>query len=589
MSLLLRRILPGILALLVLLLAVLGWLAGTEAGLRLVWQQAVKLSEPALAAASVEGRLIGTIRVNDLRYETGQLLFAARSLQLDWTAADLLDGVLHIKALVAAGVRYEQRAAGSAEPLVLPQQISLPLAVELQALSIHDAVIVGAPQADPLQIDSLELAGSWRDARLEITHLALRRPDLGLTATAGMQMQAEYPLAGEISVQATLPDYAPLLAQAHLSGSLQTLHIEPSLPAPYALQASLTLTHPLTDLQLEGSVRLQDSDLTAINATWPDMRLDGTVTAQGPPEALQLNGTLDIRDAIAGALQLLFAGQLQPETLRFDTLQLTAADRPTRLDAQGSIGFGAAPVFDFAAQWQALVWPLQGEPEYESRQGSFTLAGTPNAYRLDAQGDLKLQDRLAGLLELRARSGAAPGSWQIEAASLSGGASRIEAQGLVGSLYRLDWRIDAPRLGDLAPLATGSLRGKGSLSGSYPEFALRAEASGSDIGIEDYHLGQLSLAGAVNLAPGQPSRLQASVSAAVAGGRVARLDVDGSGTTDRHRLKLQVDSDRGKAGLDVTGHWDGTSWKFDLQQASLAYPEGAGTLATGTNRYPALL
>lgn len=574
MSLLLRRILPGILLLLVLLLAALAWLAATEAGLRLVWQQAVRLSEPALSAASVEGRLLGKIRLGELRYETDQLLFSAKSLQLDWTPMDLLDGLLRVRALAGEEVRYEQRAAGSDEPLALPQQISLPFAIELQDLVIDDLVIVSAPQAEPLSFDAIALAGSYRDSRLEITRLDLRRPEIALAATATLQTQAEYPLTGDLRWQATLPDYAPLAAHTRLSGSLHTLQVEQTLAAPYALQASLTLTGLLSGLNLDGAIELQNTDLTAINAAWPDMHLNGTATVRGPPGALQLSGTVDVQDPVAGALQLVFAGNLQPEVLQFDTLQLSSTDRPTRLDAAGSIGFGAQPVFDFQAQWQALAWPLQGEPEYESTQGQFTLTGTPQAYRLDARGDLKLQDLLAGQLALRARSAEEPGSWQIEAASLTGGASRVEAKGQVGSEYDLDWRVDALRLGDLSPQATGSLSGKGTLKGSFPELAIRASASGSGIGFRNFRLAQLEIDGDINLAKGQASRLKADiVDAVLAGTRVARLAVDGSGTTAQHRVRLQADSEHGNADLAVTGHWDGASWKFDLQQASLAYPE----------------
>ncbi len=449
----------------------------------------------------------------------------------------------------------------------------LPFAVELQGLSINNLAVISAHRPGRFRrchcADRVVSRQSARD------HTSRSAPaEIALAATVTLQTQAEYPLTGDLRWQATLPDYAPLTAHTRLSGSLATLQVEQTLAAPYALQASLALSGLLSDLHLDGAIELQDSSLSAINAAWPDMHLNGAVTVRGPPDALQLSGTVDVQDPVAGALQLVFAGNLQPEVLQFDTLQLSSTERPTRLDAQGSIGLGAQPVFDFQAQWQALAWPLQGEPEYESTQGQFTLTGTPQAYRLDARGDLKLQDLLAGQLALLAHSASTPGSWQIEAASLTGGASRVEAKGQVGSEYDLDWRVDVPRLGDLSPQATGSLSGKGTLKGSFPELAIRASASGSGIGFRNFRLGQLEIDGDINLAKGQASRLKADIGDAVlAGTRVARLAVDGSGTTAQHRVRLQADSEHGNADLVVTGYWDGASWKFDLQQASLAYPE----------------
>ncbi|MBT8117842.1 MAG: translocation/assembly module TamB domain-containing protein, partial [Gammaproteobacteria bacterium] len=40
-----------------------------------------------------------------------------------------------------------------------------------------------------------------------------------------------------------------------------------------------------------------------------------------------------------------------------------------------------------------------------------------------------------------------------------------------------------------------------------------------------------------------------------------------------HTLELALDSDRGTADLGATGRWDGTTWRFGLQQGRLAYPQ----------------
>lgn len=568
-----RRVLPGILAVLVLVPAVLGWLAGTESGLRLLWRALISPAVPELAIGNLQGRLAGTLRLSDVRYETGQLLFTARSLQLDWSPTALFDGLLRIRRLAADGVRYEQRAAGDGGPLQLPARISLPIALELEDLSVHDLVVISAPQAAPLSLDSVELAGSYRGSALELTRLDVRQADFAADGSLSLQTQADYALAGTLRWQAGLPGYAPLAVQAVLSGTLHALHIEQTADAPYALQLSLTLNEPLAGLTLDGSAVLADSDLAAINATWPAMRLKGRVTAQGPVDALRLDGALDVQDPLAGALQLVFAGQLLPDALRFETLQLAAAERPTRLEAQGRIGFGAGPVFDFQANWEALAWPLTGTPEYASREGHFTLTGTPDRYRLEAQGELRWQDRLAGRLSLQARSAATPGNWQVEQARLSGGRSRIEASGQVGEVYDLHWRVDAPRLGDIVPQAAGTLSGSGTLRGTLPEPALAVRASGAGIAWRDVRLGALDVDGTLNLAAGQSSRLKATLGdARLAGVQVLRVSLEGAGTTAQHHVRLLAETDQGKADIDVNGRWDAAVWQFDLQDASLARP-----------------
>ncbi|MGB5474533.1 MAG: translocation/assembly module TamB, partial [Gammaproteobacteria bacterium] len=189
MSLLLRRILPGILALLLLVLALLGWLAGTESGLRLLWRQLIGPVVPELAIGTVQGRLAGSIRLTDVHYESGQLLFEARSLQLDWSPAALLDKLLRIERLAGEGVRYEQRMAGNGQPLQLPDRFSLPVALEVQDLSIQELVIVGAPGAEPLAFDAVTLAGGYHGTELTIARFAVRHAAVAVDGALGLQTQ----------------------------------------------------------------------------------------------------------------------------------------------------------------------------------------------------------------------------------------------------------------------------------------------------------------------------------------------------------------------------------------------------------------
>ncbi|MGB5259901.1 MAG: translocation/assembly module TamB domain-containing protein [Gammaproteobacteria bacterium] len=574
MSLIKHRLLPGLLAVLLLLMAGVVWLAGTESGLRVLWQHLLEPLVPELSSGAVTGRLAGNITISDLRYETDQLLFAARTLHLEWAPRGLLDGVVQIHRLAGEGVRYEQRGEGSDEPTELPARVTLPVAIDLQHLAITGAVIVSAPGAEPVAFDSLQLAGSYRDTRLDISQFALRRADLHLDGTATLHTEGDFALSGELRWEALPPGYAPLQAETRLSGSLRRLQLDQVVAAPYAVQASVLLNAPLAELQLEAAVELQATDLVAINSGWPDMRLAGTMAATGPPAALRLTGSVDLRDATAAALQLVFAGTLQPASLQLDTLRLSSPGRPSRLDAHGTIGLGAQPEFDFQAEWQALSWPLAGAAEYESKQGRFTLAGTADAYRLDAAGDLKYLDVAAGQLAVRARSGSERDSWQIETASFTGGSATVTASGLVGSRYDLDWQVDAPRIADLSPQATGSLRGSGRLVGSLPDLSISLKADAADIVFQEQRIGSLNVVGDVFLGDDRTSRLQGRLGdASLAGIHVTRLEVEGAGTTAQHSLKLKVDSGYGASDLDLTGRWDRDTWQFNLQQANLAYPQ----------------
>ena len=571
MSSLLRRLLLILFALLLVLLGSVAWLAGTETGLQLVWQRLLVPLMPQLSAAEVRGRLIDGVDLRELRLDGEDQLVTIRSLELDWTPRELLNGILRIDRVAAQGVHYEPRGAGSDAPLELPQRITLPVAVELTELSVQDVVLLTAPGETPQQIDSLRLAGSFRNARLQVTRLALRLASLSVDGHASLQTHDAYAVDGELHTTVQQAGYAPLESDTRLSGNLSVLQIEQAVAPPYALKASIALTNPLTELQLEGKLEMQQADLAVIRADWPGMQLAGSIDVSGPPDDLQLEGRVDIRDAMAETLQLVFAGRFGPQAVQVDRLQLTANGQPARLMAEGTIGLGAQPTFDFQADWQALAWPLTGTADYASRQGHFSLAGTPDNYALDASGDLRYRDLLDAQLDLRARSGSEPGSWQIETARLTRGTARVSAAGLVGNQFALDWQIEAPDLSALSPQTTGSLHGDGRLAGSPPALSVTLRARGEGIVFQQHRIDALRIDGDIRLDDTQASRLQATLEQAVlAGSRIERFAIDGSGTMAGHGLALTLASEYGNAELDATARWDGSTWHFTVPQARLS-------------------
>ncbi len=575
MNVLLRRILQSVLALLLLVTVLLAWLLGTGSGLRVTLQVLETQLAPELSIRAAEGRLAGSLLLHDVRYETEDLLFSTGTLQLDWSPAALLSGEFHIDHLAATAVRYERYtvAEDDAAPLVLPERLALPLAIRIQAASFENLVLVTAPGAEPVVIDAITLAAGFNDSQLSVQQLAVRQAQLDLHGAATLRTLDDYPVTGDLQWQLSLPGYAPLVASTVLSGSLHTLQIEQSVQPPYAMQASLQLEEPLAELQVDARVKLHDSALQQINPAWPDMQLNGSVRASGAPSALQLDGQVAVQDAVAGALQLVFAGRLETDALQVERLQLTSDTHPARLDAQGHIGLGAQPVFDFAADWSELVWPLNGSPDYQSEQGHVTLRGTADDYRLEASGDLQISGLLSGAIQLRAKSAREPGNWLIELAELTGGASQIEVAGQAGEHYDLSWSINSANLSELFPQAVGRVQGKGTIKGALPALALGAQLRGSGIRWQDLRLGKLSVEGNVQLADGQTSRLDATVSdARLAGITISTLQFNASGKPEHHKLRLQASTDQGEADLHSIGHWDGKRWAFDLEQAQLAYP-----------------
>lgn len=430
------RILSAVALLLILLLLAAAALVSTGTGLQLLWSGLSAHTAPALSVDTVEGRLAGSLRLQGVRYRTDQVHFSADELRLEWRPLALLRGTLHVREIAARGVYYRtvgQAPATDEPPAVLPERIELPLAIVLEALSVDEASLALDAEAEALPVDSLRLALRFTDSRLELERLELRAPDLGLDATVTLETAGAYPVTGELTASAGIPDYASLEASARIEGTLQQLGVRLELAPPYAATAELQLTQPFDAPQLRGNVRLQATDLAAIHAAWPALRLDATLQAAGTPERLQLEANLGAMGEPAGALQASLAGVLQPDALLLETLTLTASEGQSRLQANGRIDFGTTqPVVELQANWQGLAWPLQGAADISSREGHLALTGVPDAWELDAGAQLDVPGITAGRVQVAGR-----GDRQaFEIASLM-----VEAlEGRVDGHGRLDWQ-----------------------------------------------------------------------------------------------------------------------------------------------------
>jgi len=572
----LRRVLLALVVLAGLLLLLGAWLTGTNSGLRVGMQELERLLAPALTVESVQGRIAGRSEWRGVRYETADFMFSADRLELVWHPARLSEGLLDIGYLGASGVAFVQYRVAAADagaaPVQLPVHISLPLDIRLQAAVIERLSVTNPPPAEAVVVDRIALAATFHDRELELRQLEVQQSQLQLQGQVTLAAHDAYPVQGALQWRLSPDGYAPVAATTRLDGTLHELQLRQDVQAPYALHAELQLQPLLAALQLEGTVELQDTALREINPGWPDMRLRGNLQAAGTPGDMQLDGALDLQDALAGALQLVFAGQWQPDALQVAKLQLSAPGQPTRLDGQGRIGFGAQPSYDFTAQWQALAWPLHGDPDYQSRQGRLALQGTASDYRLELHGDLQAADWLSGDLQLRARSMPAAGNWQIEQAELTGGASRLQLHGQAGEQFALDWTINSDNLAELIPGAGGQLAGQGRVQGAPATLAVQADLRGSGLRWREQRVGQLRVQGEVDLAGKRRSQMSMAVAdARLPGMNVTALELAVSGRPRSHTLELNTRTTRGELDWQAQGDWDGSRWAFDLRRATLAW------------------
>jgi len=157
---------------------------------------------------------------------------------------------------------------------------------------------------------------------------------------------------------------------------------------------------------------------------------------------------------------------------------------------------------------------------------------------------------------------------------LLSGRNHLAAHGTAGR-KRVDvqWRIDAPRLGQLLPRGAGSVRGHGRIRGAFDRPRAQISLQAHDLHYAAYQLGKLAVDGDVDLTGAQRSTLDLSLSAAQAAGtRISSASLKASGRPADQTLRLAVNSSRGDAQLRLRGGVDRawSHWQGRLQEATLS-------------------
>lgn len=209
------------LVLLLLLLAGIGWMAArTDAGARTVWKLATQGLQGKLTGEIESGTLANGLTVRNIVYRDKDRVVTIDRLRGVWDLS-VSPRKLTITALALGQVDVTLLPQPS-EPVILPEQISLPLAIDLQRLAI-DQLLVHQGSSTTAIKDVVLKAGS--DRLHHIVTLEQASTPWG-KAQAGLQLDGARPfaLAGSASLDGAWQEIK-YHATTRLTGSLQALGI----------------------------------------------------------------------------------------------------------------------------------------------------------------------------------------------------------------------------------------------------------------------------------------------------------------------------------------------------------------------------
>ncbi|HEX9942924.1 MAG TPA: translocation/assembly module TamB domain-containing protein [Thermoanaerobaculia bacterium] len=547
----------------------------------------------------------------------GQPPFRLDRIALDARSERLRD-VVHVRSLQVDGPIFRLRAQGDLNPVGA-------YGVNLRAQATYDPpqyppfVVTGAFNGTLERLGVAATLTQPFDAKVQGNLLTPMR-ELGMDLAAQVrgfdakEINPEWPVArvsrGDVKIRGQLDNFT---SEGRVFGSYEGYG---SGEADYRLARRgedfffeyLNLkTENGADLSAKGTVGTgtQDLDLDLVadwhRLAWP---LQG-----GAPVVVSRSGEARIRGSLADyevAVNAYITGPSIPpghwvlagrgNKERMNVRSVRGDLLRGRLAAAGTVSWKPAVSWRLRATGDGInpgaQWPeWPGSLDFAVASNGVLRSGAPygRVDLTDFGGNLR-GNPVAGRVQLEL----AGDRYHLPGLDVRSGSARLTAAGaFTKSAGNLDWRLEAPNLGEALPDAGGSLTAQGNLAGPWKAPRVRAQAGGQSLVFRTYNVETVALAADVDLSRNGPMLIDLdAANVGVSERRFETVTLDGSGTRGAHELALAVRAKEGSfdlalaGGLTGTTDWSGEIRRLDLQNQqtgnwSLAGPAG---LAAGTTR-----
>lgn len=529
----------------------------TETGTRLLAGRASAALGGMVSWQEVQGPLTGPLLLRGIEVRQPGLALELDTLAIDWSPTALAGRQLQVESLQAEGLRVtlsETDPDPAAEPFD-PATLQLPVAISLNDVRLGKITIVQAGQ-EPIAIDSVRLRAELDDGLLTLHELAVEAPlaSLALSGSADLAGGPSISLDYQLAVHETgLEVPGELGADGRLTVSLATDAADLELTA--AMEDSEVLVrgrvawtpHVQWDLHIEGD-RLDPGRF------YPDMpgSISLRVTTAGQlPEGEELAATVSV-DRLQGTLldyplDLTTRLAVQGETAQIE--QLALASGANRIEARGRVGWSPT------ANWDLLIEGDDLDPAsfYPDLPGDVSLR-MQTAGQVMEDGGLQATaavEQLQGTLldrplDMTARLALLGETVQIEDLALASSENRVRARGLLSTAptgpLEIDWEVEAPDPGALAPAARGHLAARGRASGTLEAPIVQLTLQGTDLQWESLSTPRLELEALAGMGMEDPLELALDTGPVTDGGStlLENLQLNASGSLAGHELTLRA-------------------------------------------------
>ncbi|MBP6117156.1 MAG: translocation/assembly module TamB domain-containing protein [Neisseriaceae bacterium] len=206
----LKRSLLAALLLLPLIAIGLYWLLTTNAGLRFAVFTAPKVASVNIEADTLNGSVWDGFSTKNMVVNTPDITVSIEHIEFKWQAKQLFQRLLHVNLLDVGVVHLDLHKTTPdkpSEPLVLPQNIGLPLGLQANIEAVRLAGLTMGKDKMVL-LKSSEIAYRYQENGHELSLVALRTPWSSHTGELSLKNDAPYALKGNMAMTGSLDDIA---------------------------------------------------------------------------------------------------------------------------------------------------------------------------------------------------------------------------------------------------------------------------------------------------------------------------------------------------------------------------------------------
>jgi translocation and assembly module TamB len=551
----LRWTLLGMAALLLGVVVLAIWLAGTGSGLRFALNRAVVMLDDRFSYESAEGSLLGGMRLTNVHYGDEAIGdYRVASIEIAPRSRRLLGGELHLTGVTLRDVRVVlpppsgEPTPPSDEPFQLPVVVA-PIGMRIDALAVEGVDVRQHDGTQVIVLDRIDGAATWAGTRIDVQRLDVDAPDGELRLVADIDTGADWAGDAGLDFRWQLPDMPqPFAGRLDLHGpqSDATANIALTQPSPAQLDLRWLAGDGTPEWQL--AARSEAFALAGVMVEPPFETVALDLQGTGTLQSADVGGRVAL-DGYGIVIERL-AGQWPQQRVLIEALALAEESGPGRVEGTADIDLsGRTPTGRVDAHWQSISPPLAAPFDALDANGRIEASGSLDALVADVQADANV-DGTPLRLALHAQ-GDPREEIRFAPLKLATGDGTLEAEGSLRVEPHLQWQAQ--------------LRARGFDPGLLaPEWPGRIALDASTTGRVENEV------------------LHAHVDLARLSGTLRQQPLAGSGTVDMtgtERIDADVDVRLGDSRLDLAGRL-GSEYdlrvEFDIASLGTFLDDAAG-------------